>query len=63
LPGGRRFLNNEDSLISPAWRAPGLDNSLMGHELVHAGFPDGLGRHLADGWKENYREPLEKYLS
>jgi hypothetical protein len=30
--------------------------------LDHAGFPDGLGRHLADGWKENYWEPLEKYL-
>jgi hypothetical protein len=31
--------------------------------LDHAGFPDGLGQHLADGWKENYWEPLEKYLA
>ena len=28
----------------------------------HAGFPQGKGQHLADGWKANYWEPLEKYL-
>ena len=27
-----------------------------------AGFPQGKGQHLADGWKVNYWEPLEKYL-
>ena len=27
-----------------------------------AGFPQGKGEHLADGWKGNYWEPLEKYL-
>jgi len=29
----------------------------------HTGFPQGKGEHLADGWKANYWEPLEKYLS
>jgi activator of HSP90 ATPase len=28
----------------------------------HVGFPDGQGQHLAEGWKVNYWEPLEKYL-
>ncbi len=28
----------------------------------HTGFPDGQGQHLAEGWKSNYWEPLEKYL-
>lgn len=28
----------------------------------HAGFPQGKGQHLADGWKANYWEPLEKFL-
>ena len=28
----------------------------------HNGFPQGKGQHLADGWKANYWEPLEKYL-
>jgi len=28
----------------------------------HVGFPDGQGQHLAEGWKANYWEPLEKYL-
>jgi len=30
--------------------------------LDHVGFPDGQGQHLAEGWKANYWEPLEKYL-
>jgi len=29
----------------------------------HPGFPQDKGEHLADGWKANYWEPLEKYLS
>lgn len=29
----------------------------------HAGFPQGKGQHLADGWKANYWEPLEKFLT
>jgi activator of HSP90 ATPase len=28
----------------------------------HVGFPEGQGQHLAEGWKANYWEPLEKYL-
>ena len=31
--------------------------------LDHAGFPGAQGQHLADGWKANYWEPLEKYLA
>jgi len=36
-----------------------------GTKLVfdHTGFPDGQGQHLAEGWKGNYWEPLEKYLA
>lgn len=29
----------------------------------HTGFPVGLAKHLADGWKEHYWEPLQKYLT
>ena len=29
----------------------------------HTGFPNGKAEHLAAGWKENYWEPLEKYLA
>ena len=29
----------------------------------HTGFPKGLGKHLADGWKSHYWEPLEKFLT
>ena len=28
----------------------------------HRGFPDGLGQHLAEGWRINYWEPMEKYF-
>jgi activator of HSP90 ATPase len=36
-----------------------------GTKLVfdHAGFPKGDGEHLAEGWKANYWEPLEKFLA
>lgn len=36
-----------------------------GTKLVfdHAGFPQGQGAHLGEGWKANYWEPLEKYLA
>jgi activator of HSP90 ATPase len=36
-----------------------------GTKLVfdHTGFPVGLAKHLADGWKEHYWEPLQKYLT
>jgi uncharacterized protein YndB with AHSA1/START domain len=29
----------------------------------HAAFPAGQGRHLAEGWRRNYWEPLGKYLA
>jgi activator of HSP90 ATPase len=28
----------------------------------HTGFPKGDGEHLAEGWKINYWQPLEKFL-
>jgi activator of HSP90 ATPase len=31
--------------------------------LDHAGFPNGRGQHLAEGWHSNYWEPLQKYLA
>jgi activator of HSP90 ATPase len=36
-----------------------------GTKLVfdHSGFPPGQAEHLAEGWKVNYWEPLEKYLA
>ena len=62
--------------IVQAWRVvdwdPGI-YSIVKFELTeqssgtriifdHAGFPQGKGQHLANGWKANYWEPLEKYL-
>lgn len=29
----------------------------------HTGFPAGAGPHLAEGWKQNYWEPLDKFLA
>jgi activator of HSP90 ATPase len=29
----------------------------------HTGFPSGQARHLADGWNENYWEPMKKFLA
>jgi uncharacterized protein YndB with AHSA1/START domain len=36
-----------------------------GTKLVfdHIGFPASQGQHLAEGWRGNYWEPLEKYLA
>ena len=31
--------------------------------LDHTGFPVGKAEHLAAGWKENYWEPMRKYLA
>jgi activator of HSP90 ATPase len=28
----------------------------------HTSFPQGYGKHLAEGWKSHYWEPVEKYL-
>ena len=66
----------QNKRIVQAWRVvdwdPGI-YSIVKFELTgqgsgtkiifdHAGFPQGKGQHLADGWKANYWEPLEKYL-
>lgn len=63
--------------IVQAWRAQSWkkgDYSIVRFELVeqdsatkimfdHVGFPIGAAEHLAAGWKANYWEPLEKFLS
>lgn len=63
--------------IVQAWRAGGWgpgQYSIAKFELVeqgsgtklvfdHAGFPQGQAQHLAEGWKSNYWEPLEKYFA
>jgi len=69
------FVPNER--IVQAWRAaswgPG-QYSIARFELVeqgsgtklvfdHTGFPQGQGAHLAEGWRINYWEPLEKYFA
>ena len=73
---GRHVELVASQLIVQAWRVvdwnPGI-YSIVKFELTgqgsgtkiifdHAGFPQGKGQHLADGWKTNYWEPLEKYL-
>jgi len=63
--------------IVQAWRAgswgPGqysiarfeLTEQGSGTKLIfdHTGFPQGQGAHLAEGWRTNYWEPLEKYFA
>lgn len=63
--------------IVQAWRAaswgPGqysiarfeLTEQGSGTKLIfdHTGFPPGERAHLAEGWKANYWEPLEKYFA
>jgi activator of HSP90 ATPase len=74
---GRQIELVPNERIVQGWRvvdwAPGvysiakfeLLEHASGTKLVfdHTGFPDGLGRHLADGWKSHYWEPLEKFLT
>jgi activator of HSP90 ATPase len=74
---GRQVELVADQRIVQAWRVvdwePGIYSiarfelkDLGARTLVvfdHAGFPNGLGQHLADGWNENYWEPLKKYLA
>lgn len=63
--------------IVQAWRAASWDPgqySIARFQLIeqgsgtkvvfdHTGFPQGQGAHLAEGWKANYWEPLEKYFA
>ena len=73
---GRHLELVPNERIVQAWRAgswdPG-DYSIAKFQLVeqgagtkivfdHAGFPRGKAGHLAEGWKMNYWEPLEKFL-
>ena len=74
---GRQIELVPNERIVQAWRVatwnPGvysiakfeLKEKGSGTKLVfdHVGFPDGQGQHLAEGWKANYWQPLEKYLS
>ena len=73
---GRHIELVRDERIVQAWRViiwdPGVYSiaklALMEQgaatKLIfdHTGFPLGQGKHLADGWKEHYWEPLRKYL-
>jgi len=73
---GRHLELVPDQRLVQAWRvvdwAPGM-YSIARFELAdragktalifdHAGFPNGLGDHLAQGWHMNYWEPIKKYL-
>lgn len=74
---GRHIEFVPNQRIVQAWRVvdwnPGiysiarfeLSQQGSGTRLVfdHTGFPTGLAKHLADGWKEHYWEPLQKYLT
>jgi len=74
---GRQLELVPNERIVQAWRAGGWDPgdySISKFELVeqgtgtkivfdHTGFPKGKAEHLAEGWKINYWEPLEKFLS
>src|SRR5438552_417039 len=73
---GRQLELVPNERIVQAWRAGGWDPgdySIARFQLVeqgtgtkivfdHAGFPKGDAEHLAEGWKVNYWEPLEKFL-
>jgi len=74
---GRQIELVPNERIVQAWRAGGWDPgyySIAKFELVeqgsgtrivfdHTGFPIGRAEHLAEGWKGNYWEPLEKFLA
>jgi len=73
---GRQIELVANARIVQAWRAGNWDPgsySIARFELIeqgsgtqllfeHTGFPKGQSEHLAAGWKENYWEPLEKFL-
>jgi uncharacterized protein YndB with AHSA1/START domain len=77
LIAGRHIELVPNERIVQAWRPaywkPGvysivkfeLSDSGTGTKLVldHAGFPDGDGKSLLDGWNKNYWQPLAKYLA
>ena len=73
---GRQLELVPSERIVQAWRVGSWDPgiySIARFELVeqgtgtkivfdHASFPKGKAEHLAEGWKINYWEPLEKFL-
>jgi activator of HSP90 ATPase len=73
---GRQIELLANERIVQAWRVGSWDAgiySIAKFELVeqgsgtkivfdHTGFPKGDAEHLAEGWKGNYWEPLEKFL-
>ena len=73
---GRQIEVVPNERIVQAWRSESWKSgeySIVRFELIeqgattkivfdHRGFPDGTGDHLATGRKENYWEPLGKYL-
>jgi len=73
---GRQLELVPNERIVEAWRVGSWDAgvySITRFELVeqgtgtkivfdHTGFPKGDGGHLAEGWKINYWEPMEKFL-
>jgi len=74
---GRQIELVPNERIVQVWRAGSWDPgafSIAKFELVeqgagtkivfdHTGFPKGDAEHLAAGWKMNYWEPLEKFLT
>jgi uncharacterized protein YndB with AHSA1/START domain len=74
---GRQIELVPSERIVQVWRAGGWDPgeySIAKFQLVeagagtkivfdHTGFPKGRAEHLAEGWKINYWEPLEKFLA
>jgi len=74
---GRQIELVADQRIVQAWRVhnwPAGLYSMARFELIeqgsgarivfdHTGFPKGDADHLAEGWKANYWEPLEKFLT
>jgi activator of HSP90 ATPase len=74
---GRQVALVPNERIVQAWRVDGwnagvysiakfdLVEQSSGTKIVfdHTGFPPGLGKHLAAGWKAHYWEPLHKLIA
>jgi uncharacterized protein YndB with AHSA1/START domain len=74
---GRQIELVPNERIVQAWRAGSWDPGIYsiakfdlveagaGTKIVfdHTGFPKGKAEHLAEGWRINYWEPLEKFLA